>query len=187
VRIFNRFLNPTGLCDGVIRLDPMSAEEFRESLERSVERHARDRVRRGLWAKEAALASSRAEFEQLLPQGQATPHHHFRSVVDATTGTRIGETWYTVEEKGGKVQFWIDWVWIDPDHRRKGHATEVLLRLETEARRLGADRTGLSVWADNPNAFDLYRKLGYVTSYRRMMKPVGPSAEPGTSGRPDEP
>jgi ribosomal protein S18 acetylase RimI-like enzyme len=157
----------------MLRLEPMTEEEFQESLARSIARHASDRARRGLWSEAGALEASRAEYDELLPQGRATPSRHFCTLIDNGTGGRVGETWYTVEERGGKVRFWIEWLWIDPAHRRRGHATEALRRLEAEARTLGADRTGLNVWTDNPGAMELYRKLGYTPASLQMMKPIG--------------
>ena len=47
--------------------------------------------------------------------------------------------------------------------------------LEEEARRRGADRTMLVVWADNPGARALYDRLGYVPANTMMIKPLGPS------------
>lgn len=150
----------------------MSEEQFQDSLARSIARHATDRARRGLWSEDRGLEASRAEFAEFLPKGRATPHRHFCTLVDVPTGARVGETWYTAEEQGGKVQFWIDWLWIDPPHRRTGRATDALRQLEAEARRLGADRTGLTVWTDNPGAMELYRKAGYTPSNLQMTKPV---------------
>ena len=153
-----------------VRLEPMSEEDFQESRRRSVPRHAADYVRRGLWAETGSLEASEKEFAQLLPNGRETPNRHFANVVDVKAGERVGETWYLVQESGGKLRFWIDWIWIEEEHRRKGFATATLLRLEEEARQLGADRVGLSVWFDNPGAIALYSKLGYAPASMWMMK-----------------
>ena len=153
-----------------VRLEPMSDADFRDSVQRSVARHAADYVRRGLWAAEGSLEVSKKEFAEFLPQGRETPDRHFASVVDRETGQRVGETWYLIRPRAGKVRFWIDWIWIDPNHRRKGYAVATLLRLEEDARRMGADRVGLSVWFDNPGAIALYQKLGYAPASMWMMK-----------------
>ncbi len=107
-----------------------------------------------------------------MPNGRETPHHNLSNAVDDAIGARVGEAWYTVQERAGKTQFWIDWVWIEPKHRRQGYATQILRRMEEEARRAGADRIGLSVWTDNPGAMALYSKLGYTTVHMRMSKPL---------------
>jgi ribosomal protein S18 acetylase RimI-like enzyme len=157
-----------------IRLEPLSKEEFEVTRNRAIPGLAADYVRRGIWTRSAALGTSQEEFAQLLPQGLATQGKHLCKILDSETGQRLGEAWYTVQVKGGKVQFWIDWITIEPEHRRRGYATRTLRLLEDEARRLGADRTGLSVWMDNPGALALYRKIGYTTAMMRMVKLLNP-------------
>jgi len=150
----------------------MSEVAFQESFRRSVTGHAADYVRRGLWAAEGAEEAMAKEFNRLYPRGRETPDRYFATVIDVESRQSVGETWYLADHHGGKVRFWIDWIWIEPEHRRQGFATAVFTRLEEEARRLGADRVGLTVWCDNPGAIDLYRKLGYTTSNMSMMKTV---------------
>ncbi len=82
----------------------------------------------------------------------------------------MGETWYTAKEEGGKVQFWVQWLGIDPPYRRRGYATEALGWLEREARKLGSDRLLLTVWMDNPGAIALYSALGYTANNMNMVK-----------------
>jgi ribosomal protein S18 acetylase RimI-like enzyme len=154
----------------VIRLEPMDETDFREFVQRTIPRYAARKVERGLWKEEGALETSRADYARLLPQGRETPDHHFCNLRDAASGTRVGEVWYTAPVRGGKVQFWIEWIWVEPEHRRRGYATQALDRLEEEARRLGAERTGLNVWMDNPGAVALYSKLGYTTANMAMTK-----------------
>jgi ribosomal protein S18 acetylase RimI-like enzyme len=152
-----------------VRLEPMDEGQFQDSVSRSTVRHSADMVRRGHWADPGALEAARAEFAQLLPQGRATPNRRFRTIVDATTGARVGETWCTVRFHGGKLQYWIDWLWVDEAHRRKGFARATLLVLREEALREGADRVGLFVISDNLPARTLYEDLGYREESRRMI------------------
>ncbi|HEY6239154.1 MAG TPA: GNAT family N-acetyltransferase [Thermoplasmata archaeon] len=159
----------------MVRLKPMDATEFLESLARSVQRHADDSVRRGIWTREHALEASRAEYDRLLPQGLATPHFHLCRVIDTANGASVGETWYTVREKGGNLQFWVDWIWIEPEFRRRGFANQVLEQLEAEARQRGADRFGLNVSADNPAALALYGRFGFVPVSMHMIKFLPPT------------
>lgn len=98
----------------MVRLEPMTEEDFRASREREIPRHAAEQVREGLWTQESALEASRSDFDQLLPQGRETPNRHFSNIIDEKSNTRVGETWYLVAEKGGKTHFWIDWIWVEP-------------------------------------------------------------------------
>ena len=172
----------TGHALPSVRLEPMSEAEFRESLHRSVLRHAADYVRRGYWTEARSVEAMEKEFAHLLPNGRETPDHSFAHVVDDASGQRVGETWYQAREQGGKVRFWVDWIAIDPEHRRKGYATATLLRLEEAATRCGADRIGLGVWLDNPGAVALYEKLGYAPTNLWMMKSLGRVRGPNDAG-----
>jgi len=87
-------------------------------------------VERGVWDSTGAEEASRAEFAQLLPEGVRTPRYRFCHVIEQESGKRVGETWYISQTKGGKTQFWIDWIWIEPPYRRRGYASQVLARLE---------------------------------------------------------
>ncbi|MFY9716610.1 MAG: GNAT family N-acetyltransferase [Thermoplasmata archaeon] len=158
----------------MIRLAPMSDADFQASRDRAIPRHAAEEVRRGFWTEEEAIQASRTDFAQLLPQGSQTPHHHFCTIIDEGSGSRVGETWYVAEAKGGKMQFWIDWIWIEPQLRQRGYATQTFHHLEQEARAVGADRIGLHVLADNDGAIALYSKLGYRTTNLRMSKLLSP-------------
>ena len=78
------------------------------------------------------------------------------------------------EEQGGKVRFWVEWLTIDPEHRRKGFASEALEALAKEARERGAERMGLFVFTDNPGAMALYEKLGFVARAISMARELRP-------------
>jgi GNAT superfamily N-acetyltransferase len=153
----------------------MTPAEFEECLAREIVRVAADFARRGVWTEETALEASRSDFADLLPRGFETPNYRFCKVVDERTGGRVGETWYVVVRKGGKVHFWVDWIWIDPPFRRKGYATRLLQKLDDEAVREGAERIGLSVVTDNPEALALYTKVGYTPTRMHMSKTLGPA------------
>lgn len=163
----------------MIQLQPMTEEEFRQAMERAVPRHAANCVRRGQWTPELALEASRKEIAARHPDGVRTAHQTFLTVVDDSVPGRVGETWYVSELQGGKVRFWVDWIWIDPPYRRRGYASQVLELLAEEAVRHGADRIGLYVFADNPGAMALYAKLGFQTQSMGMVKEL--------AGEPDVP
>ena len=156
----------------MIRLVPMTEDEYREALERAVPRHAANSVRRGQWTEAASLAASRRDYETFHPQGLHTPNRTFVKVINEDDGKRVGEAWYITEEQGGKLRFWVDWIQIDPEYRRRGYATQALEELAREAVRRGADQMGLYVFADNPGAISLYTKLGFATLSLAMVRPL---------------
>ncbi len=154
----------------MIRLEPMAEARFREFWEATIARYADDNVAAGRWAPAGALARSRAEHERLLPKGLATPDEYLRDILDAASGERVGEVWYSHRSEDGPKQIWIFWLGIDPAHRRHGYAEAALAAVEGEARRLGSDRVGLHVFAANTGARALYEKVGFVTTNLVMWK-----------------
>jgi GNAT superfamily N-acetyltransferase len=73
-------------------------------------------------------------------------------------------------------------VFVLPEQRRRGIATELTCAAEAEARSRGWDRISLSVSQDgNPHARRLYEKLGYLDA---GMEPVRVSGEIIVRGRP---
>jgi len=147
---------------------------FRAFVERAIPRRAERWVRRGIWDPARAIEASREGYAQAFPQGRLTPHQHLLDVIEQASGARIGEVWCETRETGGKVDFNIQWLYIEPEFRRRGFGAEVLRLLEEDARRRGAERTRLIVWMDNPDAIRLYSKLGYVTQTMGMAKSLTP-------------
>ncbi|MGI0054561.1 MAG: GNAT family N-acetyltransferase [Thermoplasmata archaeon] len=160
------------LSRAVIRLQPVDDVAFEAFLQRAISRRAERWVRRGIWTPEAGLAASREAYAEIFPQGRLTAHQQVCDVVESDTGARVGDVWYSTRESGGKVDFEINWLGIEPGYRRRGYATRVLGLLEAEARSLGAERTRLTVWMDNPDARRLYHKLGYTTQTVGLVKSV---------------
>ncbi len=154
----------------MIRLEPMSEDEFQASLARNIARRAQESIALGIWNEGGAEAASRADFLQLFPQGRRTEGFDFRNIVDGDSGARVGETWFSAQPIGGKVQFWVNWIWVEPTYRRRGIATLTFRLLEEEAIRAGADRVGLYVHAENEGAQSLYRRLGFAPTGIRMSK-----------------
>ena len=73
-------------------------------------------------------------------------------------------------------------VFVLPEQRRRGIASELTRAAEAEARSRGWDRISLSVSQDgNPDARQLYEKLGYVDA---GLEPVRVSGEILIRGRP---
>lgn len=153
----------------------MSLSEFRESFEGGVSRAADDKIERGLWSGEKAVETSRSEMTQLLPQGHDTPGFSFYKVINEVTGERVGETWMSVDTKGGRTHCWIHWIMIEPTFRRSGHARRTLDLIEGIARKAGAVRVGLHVLADNHAALKLYADCGFAPSSHRLAKRLAPS------------
>jgi len=56
---------------------------------------------------------------------------------------------------------WVNYLAVDPAHRRAGHARALMAAVETRLRALGCAKINVQVRADNHTAIGFYRQLGY--------------------------
>ena len=156
-------------------LVPMPAEAYAAYAESSAAGYAEDNIASGRWPEEGALERSRAEFEALLPQGLATPDNHVHEIKAAQGGPTVGALWFAVQARDGVRSAYVYDVFIQPEHRRQGHARRAFLALEPLAAAMGATHIGLHVFGHNLGAQALYRQLGYgVTGTNLKKRLVGP-------------
>ena len=154
-------------------LVPMSVEAYGEYLTAAVLGYAQDNIAAGRWPEPGALARSQADFASSLPLGLDTPNNYLFEIKAAESGPNIGYLWYAVEEKHGLASAFVYDVEIKPEFRRQGHATAAFGAMEARVRELGLTGIGLHVFAHNPGAQALYRKLGYGVTSFNMRKNLG--------------
>jgi ribosomal protein S18 acetylase RimI-like enzyme len=106
-----------------------------------------------------AEAKARQDQEELLPQGRATPGHHFFFL--EAVGERVGSLWVAEERRETGPLLWVYDLWIEPTARGRGFGRQAMLLAEQEARHLDQERIGLHVFRDNHAARALYLSLGY--------------------------
>ncbi|MEM9818590.1 MAG: GNAT family N-acetyltransferase [Cyanobacteria bacterium P01_D01_bin.6] len=76
------------------------------------------------------------------------------------------------DQQQGDRHSYILALYVAPDHRRRGIATALLQQAQNWAQARGDRQIGLQVFADNPGAIALYRKLGYQTHSLWLTKPL---------------
>lgn len=161
--------DPANQKASVVRLSPMTADEFRDFYEASIVDYGQEKVRAGNWSEGEALEKSRQEYRQLLPEGMNTPNNHLYAIRN-DNGERVGSLWLAVEERHGVKTGFIYQLHIDERFRRRGYAAQAMRLLEEEARALGVDTLLLHVFGHNHAAIALYRELGYETTNINMAK-----------------
>jgi ribosomal protein S18 acetylase RimI-like enzyme len=164
----------------VVDLVPMSATAFSDYVEVAVSGYAEENVAAGRWPQDGALARSRADLEESLPQGLGTPDPHLLEIRDADTGVTVGFLCFAVREKHGLRTAFVFDIEVKQEFRRRGYASAALTRLEPIARDLGLSGIGLHVFAQNAAARALYGKLGYAVTGVNMLKPLGDDSIPTT-------
>jgi len=133
--------------------------EFDAYVERMVRHFADELVAAREFEPDEARAKSRRALETHLPQGRATPGHHFRVILD--DGERAGVVWFAEQLGETPPRVYLFDIAVDEARRGRGLGTAVLHALEREARALGAHELVLSVFHHNAGAVRLYERLGF--------------------------
>jgi ribosomal protein S18 acetylase RimI-like enzyme len=158
------------LIDGgnMIRLIPMTENEFEAYLEKTVPEYAADKMRAGDWPEEEALELSRKSYQMLLAQGVKTEHNYLFRIQIEETGEKIGTLW--MKHEAPRPHGFIFDIVLDEGQRGKGYGKQAMLALEEFAKGLELETIGLHVFAHNPAATHLYERLGYVVTSQNMVK-----------------
>lgn len=159
----------------MILLTPMTQTDFLAYVEETVPAYAAEKVAAGQWSEGESLERSRKSFDEMLPQGLATPDNHLFTVREAATGIDVGMLWIAVQQRGAKRIAYVYDVSIRPAHRRMGHAARAFRALEEKASSLGLDGIALHVFGHNRGAQALYAKLGYRPTNIHMFKEIAPA------------
>ena len=154
----------------MITLIPMSNLEFQNYCQRAIAEYAHEHVRSGRWSAIEAVEQATREYQQLLPDGPTTPNHYLYTLHDPSTHAHVGMLWFAVREQAGQRSAFIYDVFIDPEFRRQGYATQTLQALENQVRALGLATIGLHVFGHNHEARAMYEKLGYVPTNILMTR-----------------
>ena len=157
----------------VVQLVPMSAAAYGDYVEAAVTGYADENVASGRWPQDGALARSRADLEESLPQGLDTPGNHLFEIRADDAGVTVGFLCFEVREKHGLSTAFVFDIEVDEEFRRRGYATAALRELEPLVRDLGLSGINLHVFAQNEAAQALYGKLGYAVTGLNMLKTLG--------------
>lgn len=154
----------------MINLRPMTTAEFAEYLVRTVPEYADEKVKAGNWSEEEALQKAQEVYDNLLPQGVATPDNYLYTIEEATSGQTIGMIWMAAIQQGQKQLGFIYDLYIEERARRHGYGRAAMLALEDAARAVGVETLALHVFGHNHGARALYTQLGYEITNINMAK-----------------
>jgi ribosomal protein S18 acetylase RimI-like enzyme len=148
----------------------MTQGEYDSWYHSAVKDTAADLVKAGNADEEHALESMSKQFEESLPKGLDTPEQYVRSIVDASTGQKVGVIWYGTARGRPPDLLFLSELWVKEECRGKGYGAASLALLEEKARQLGKTRIGLHVFGHNLRAQKLYKSAGYVATNISMTK-----------------
>ncbi len=156
-----------------VRLVPMTEEQYGEFIKVSMEDQVRNQIIAGTVDAGQAADILASQLGKMLPQGMATPGHHFFAIESAASGEHVGDFWFTTMKRGGgEVGFVMD-IQIRPEHRRRGYGEAAFAAVERFAVEQGLDQITLSVFGHNTPARALYLKIGYREVGVSMAKKLG--------------
>jgi GNAT superfamily N-acetyltransferase len=144
----------------VIKFEPMSDDDFQMYLRKAIPQYAIDQARSGNWKPAEAAGRARAEFQQTLPNGMATPDHYFFSIVDEENH-KVGMLWWAMNQRGSQRIAFIADFFIFGEFRHKGYEAQSLQLLEEEVRQQGVERLEVQVFAHNAEDAAMYRAGNY--------------------------
>jgi len=144
----------------------MTDSEFEAWRGPAVDSYAQDFVTSGILTPDEAQSRAEKDFDDLLPEGLATPNHALWTAVDDETAVGILWVMYGGEESNRRA-FIYD-IEVFEAYRRRGHAKAMIESLSEQAREQGVVSIGLNVFGYNDGAIALYRKLGFEVSSMTM-------------------
>jgi GNAT superfamily N-acetyltransferase len=150
-----------------IRLVPMTEEQYRAYRATADESYARSIAETGVaWAD--AVEQSAKSFADLLPEGLATPGHHFWAAYAGDD--EVGMLWVRIKPGStGPHAFGFGFK-VREDVRRQGYGRAIMVAAEEKCRELGVVSIGLHVFGYNAGARSLYEQMGFEVTGYNMRK-----------------
>jgi ribosomal protein S18 acetylase RimI-like enzyme len=162
--------DPASAPGTVLRWRPMDEAAFAAWQAQEIPSFAQVKVEAGQWSEAEALECSRAEHASMLPQGVATPGHHFRELLAGEGGAVVGMLWFADQDEAGQAGTYVYGFEIDASARGQGLGAQALALLEAHARERGHAFLRLHVFADNATARRLYQRAGFAETNVWMRK-----------------
>ena len=100
----------------------------------------------------------------------------FRSTASVLVlnGKVVGVVIYKVVAPG---EYWLDYLVIDPDHRGRGLASQLLEGMESRCRDEGCESIALAVLIENQPALSFYRQYGFAEVNSRSDGKIVPRSD----------
>ena len=156
----------------MVKLKPMTGEDFLRFREYSITDFAEDLIVARMLSVKEALEQAEESFEELLPDGMDTENQFLMTISDGQSGTEVGWIWFSFDETENVKRVWLTDFLIFENERRKGYATDALAEMERVAKENGCVESFLSVWDHNPAGRGLYEKCGYRISSNSISRAI---------------
>ena len=156
----------------MIRLEPMTPAQYERYLETAIPSYAQAHLRAGDCTAEEAPRLAKMDYDELLPQGLATPNQHLCSIFAEELVEPVGMIWFALREaRGRKTAYIYDFI-VEPQWRGKGYGTETLRLVEGLLAAQGVTRLSLNVMGWTHQARALYERTGFAVAGIGMTKVI---------------
>ncbi|MBY0473995.1 MAG: GNAT family N-acetyltransferase [Nitrosomonas sp.] len=155
-----------------VNLVPMQETDFTAFSTRVLSSYAETNVRAGIWLPEEALYRSNADLNKLLPDGQLTAKQLFLSIIEQSTGNKVGTMWAGPEPGSNETVYFLFDIYINEKYRRRGFASKSIRTLERTLTAINVRSIKLQVFVFNFAAREMYESLGYSIYSHAMIKHV---------------
>ncbi|MFV2085662.1 GNAT family N-acetyltransferase [Micromonospora sp. LOL_021] len=159
-----------------VSLHPMTQNEYDVRIPALVAGYAGSLLRSGRATTATALAESRRQHAELLPDGLATERMLFLVArpAGAADARPVGWIWVGLPDSGDLERpAWIYNIEVDTAQRGNGYGRAILAAVEPVLAARGVTRLGLNVFGDNLVARRLYESTGFTVTAQQMVKPIG--------------
>ena len=158
--------------NAMVKLVPITEEEFNAFLDASVKNYAKEKVKSGNWPEDGSLERSMGEFKSLLPDGKDSKDNYIYKIVDSKTSEPVGTIWVAIRVEDDLPGAFIYDITVDEKFRRKGYGKGAMKELEKVVKSLGYHRISLHVFGHNKVAISLYQSLDYQVTNILMSKTI---------------
>lgn len=138
----------------------MKEEDLTAYLRKSIPEYAYDQVQAGNWSSAEAVNRSRAEFDEMLPQGLETPNAVLVNI-RLDEQTTIGMMWYYIDVSKPIPTIYLLDLFLFPQFKNKGYEKVVLIGLEGVVKSAGARRIESQIFAHRADDLKMYLEGGF--------------------------
>ena len=156
----------------VIRLDPMTEDEFAPFIVGAVRAYAKEQEITGRYDPEDSIRFSRGEYLFHVPEGLETENTFFYTIRDEESGERAGSLCLLLRRRARGMETYVFEIVIDEDKRRRGYGRATMIAVREWAKEHGTDSIGLHVFGHNAAARALYGSLGFGETDVMMVLPL---------------
>lgn len=160
-----------------IKLKKLSKKKFNRFLSLVIDDYVTTLVvHKTFDAFDDAQSSIKTHISFLLPNGIKSINHTIFELISCQKSMpkkHIGYLWIEASKNSNDLHYaWINFIYIEPNQRRKSYASYALEALENKLHQQKISSIGLTVFSSNKAAHKLYCSLGYAET-ESFIDPAG--------------